>query len=109
MWDADGTCVKTLEGHTETVSALALGPDGTLYSGSVDDTIKVWNTDGTCVLTDHTNTVWALAVKADGTLYSGSWDRTIKVWEPQSVRGNLELLTHHWRCEKRITARFRGS
>jgi hypothetical protein len=42
VWNiADGTCVKTLEGHTDCVNASALAPDGTLYSASGDKTIKV--------------------------------------------------------------------
>ena len=46
----EGTCESTLKGHKNAVSALALGHDGTtLYSGSWDNTIKVWKmTEGTC-------------------------------------------------------------
>ena len=78
------TCVRTLTGHTGCVNVLALGPDGTLYSGSDDRTIKVWSTnDGVCVKTleGHTNWVCALAVAPDGTLYSALYDGTIKVWK----------------------------
>jgi WD40 repeat protein len=39
-----GTCVKTLEGHTGSVCSLALAPDGTLYSASCDNTVKKFST-----------------------------------------------------------------
>jgi WD40 repeat protein len=41
-------CLETLEGHTDWVRALALAPDGTLYSGSCDNTIKVWKDKEKC-------------------------------------------------------------
>ena len=46
------TCDKTLKSHTGCVIGLTVGPDGTLYSASSDNTIKVWNTsNGTSVKT----------------------------------------------------------
>ena len=67
---------ETLIGHTATVRALALGPDGTLYSVSDDGTIRVWNTTecryvNTLNLRMRWATVKALALAPDGTLYSG--------------------------------------
>jgi len=36
-------CLKTLEGHIETVWFVAFSPDGTkIISGSYDGTIKIW-------------------------------------------------------------------
>jgi WD40 repeat protein len=34
---------RVLRGHTNTVWALAIGPDGNMYSGSMDRTIRVWS------------------------------------------------------------------
>ena len=93
VWNADGTCVRTLKGHTKWGSALAVAPDGTLYWGSDDKTIKVWNTaDGKLLKTlkGHTDPVQSLALGPDGTLYSGSKDKTIKVWKPWVVECNLQ-------------------
>ena len=47
LWRMDGlgggSCVGTLKGHTYTVSALTLSPDGAmLYSGARGPTIKAW-------------------------------------------------------------------
>ena len=86
------TCERTLEGHRGYVLTLALGHDGTtLYSGSIDGTIKVWKLpEGTCerTLEGHMGSVWALALGHDGTtLYSGSDDRTIKGWKLPEGQG----------------------
>ena len=35
------SCLHVLEGHTESVSALAVGEGGVLYSGSRDKTVRV--------------------------------------------------------------------
>jgi WD40 repeat protein len=66
-----------------------VAPDGTLYSGSTDGTIKAWSTnDGVCVKTleGHTEWVSSLALTPDGTLYSGSHDWSIKVWKDKEKR-----------------------
>jgi WD40 repeat protein len=43
IWDTvNGNELKTLEGHTGTVKALAVLPDYTLASSSNDKTIKIW-------------------------------------------------------------------
>lgn len=58
----------------------AVGLDGKLYSGSRDETIRVWSgLNGTHIstLTGH---ICSLAVGTNGKLYSGSFDGTIRVW-----------------------------
>lgn len=41
--DKDGSLLQTLTGHTDCVWALVVGLDGTLYSGSDDNTVRVWS------------------------------------------------------------------
>ena len=41
-WDSL-KCVDTLRGHTDDVSCLAVLPDGSLASGSWDETVNLWN------------------------------------------------------------------
>ncbi|EFN54964.1 hypothetical protein CHLNCDRAFT_13365, partial [Chlorella variabilis] len=74
----------TLVGHTESVLSLALSPAGDLlFSGSYDQTIRVWRTtDWHClrVLKGHGGGVRALAVAPDGgMLYSAAADNTIRL------------------------------
>ena len=79
--------IRSLQGHTHIVIALAQLTDGTLASGSNDKTIKIWNPKtGVCIhtLQGHTDSVSALAQLIDGTLASGSNDQTIKIWNPKT-------------------------
>ena len=76
---------RVLSGHTGSVHALVLSPDGhRLYSGSGDKTVCVWSTEGGAALQTlqgHTKPVWALVLSPDGQRrYSGSGDSTVRVW-----------------------------
>ncbi|MFM6255198.1 MAG: WD40 repeat domain-containing protein, partial [Dolichospermum sp.] len=76
----------TLKGHSNSVNAIAVTPDGkTVISGSSDNTIKIWDLEtGEEKLTfkGHSSWVTAIAVTPDGkTVISGSWDNTIKIWD----------------------------
>jgi len=86
----EGTLLRTLEGHTSSVNAVALSADGqTIISGSDDKTVRVWSVEGTLLRTPegHTGYVRAVALSADGqTIISGSDDNTVRVW---SVEGTL--------------------
>jgi WD40 repeat protein len=82
--------VRTLEGHTEFVSCVAVTADGRqAISGSWDDTLKVWDLgSGKLVRTleGHTSTVNGVAVTAAGQVVSASGDKTLKVWDLGSGR-----------------------
>jgi WD40 repeat protein len=87
-----------LQGHTDGVSALAIGPNGTIYSGSFDHTVIAWSgVDRSYIRTlrGHTDTVTALAVDPDGTLYSGSSDCDIRVWSSEDGSHIRTLLAHN--------------
>ncbi|MBE9191712.1 NACHT domain-containing protein [Gloeocapsopsis crepidinum LEGE 06123] len=76
--------LKTLTGHADAVFAVIFSPDGTLFSASLDSTIKAWNiSQGTYLhLQGHQGGVWSIALSLDGTLLaSGSQDQTIKIWD----------------------------
>ncbi len=80
-----GPLLRTLEGHSHWVNAVALTPDGKqAISGSLDNTLKVWNlATGELVhtLERHSHSVNAVAVTPDGKqAISGSGDNTLKVW-----------------------------
>jgi WD40 repeat protein len=89
---------RELEGHNQGVCALAVGLDGKLYSGSEDETIRVWSgVDGTHLqaLEGNTGSVCALTVGFDGKkVYSGSEDKTIRVWSGTDGT-HLQTLVGH--------------
>jgi WD40 repeat protein len=91
----------TLSGHSSWVTSVVISPNGkTVVSGSLDDTIKIWNFHTGELLqtfTGHSKAVNTLAISPDGQLLiSGSDDRTIKIWNLYA--GNLlRTLTDHTR------------
>ena len=73
-------------GHTGSVNALALSPDGRfLVSGSEDVTLKIWDTATGNVLrtlSGHDQPVLAAAISPDGRqVASGGADPTVRVWD----------------------------
>ena len=79
------SCAATLQGHEDSVTSLAVTPDGSLLaSGSEDNTIRLWHLpDGECAATLRGPGlfVYSLAVTPDGSLLaSGSWGGTIRLW-----------------------------
>ncbi|WP_438023449.1 effector-associated domain EAD1-containing protein [Sorangium sp. So ce233] len=87
--------VRTLAGHTRSVWAVALLPDGlSAISASHDGTLKQWDISSGCelrTLAGHPAHVNGVAVTPDGRLaVSASEDATLKVW---SLATGHELRT----------------
>ncbi|KAG1818444.1 quinon protein alcohol dehydrogenase-like superfamily [Suillus subaureus] len=84
IWNAKtGVLVATLKGHTDLVVCLAWTPNGkTLISGSVDSSIRTWNTSNQiAVLDGHTESVYGIAISPNGhVLTSASRDKTARLW-----------------------------
>ncbi|MDQ3625292.1 MAG: pre-peptidase C-terminal domain-containing protein, partial [Verrucomicrobiota bacterium] len=83
---SDGTLVRKFEGHSDSVYALALSPDGQqLATGSYDQKIKLWSVAAgteSKTLRGHTGGVFGLSFRPDGkVLASASSDRTVKLWQ----------------------------
>ena len=84
--------ISILRGHTNGVESVAFSPDGkTLASGSLDDTIRLWNVaTGQLVgkpLIARSLGVNSVAFSPDGkTLASGGDDGTIRLWNPTTGR-----------------------
>ncbi len=77
--------IYTLSGHSDSVTTLAISPDGKiLVSGSYDKTIKLWNLITGKILKTlegHKAAVKSVALTPDGEiLASGSDDNTVKIW-----------------------------
>ncbi|MDY6783149.1 MAG: serine/threonine-protein kinase [Cyanobacteriota bacterium] len=110
IWDvASGEAISTLTGHGGAICSLAIGTpnswnlsqetaglNGTLASGSTDNTIKIWDLAAAKeqkTLHEHEDDVMALVYTPSGQLLiSGSRDRTIKIWnlKQSSVTHTLE-------------------
>ncbi|MDZ8055878.1 MAG: NB-ARC domain-containing protein [Aulosira sp. ZfuVER01] len=96
-----GFLVRTLVGHSNWVSAVALSPDGKyVISGSHDNTLKVWNWETGEQLqtfTGHSDWVHAVAFTLDGKyVISGSLDKTIKVWNWETGEKLRTLAGHSY-------------
>lgn len=86
-------------GHTNSVRAVAYSSDGSVIaSGSDDNTVRLWLTDGTrlAVLSGHSDTVRNVGFSSDeaGIIASASYDGTIRLWSVNSG-SILKTLTGH--------------
>jgi WD40 repeat protein len=90
---------RTLIGHTNWVSAVALTADGRqAVSGGEDRTLRVWDlTRGQCLATleGHRGPVRAVALAPDGRrAVSGSGDRMLRVWDLASGHCLMTIEAH---------------
>ena len=89
--------LRVLTGHTGTVEALAVAPDGS-WLASADATVRIWDPhtgQARHTLTGHTGTVAALAVAPDGAwLASASYDATVRIWDPHTGQARHTLTGH---------------
>jgi WD40 repeat protein/serine/threonine protein kinase len=95
-----GQCLRTLEDHTNTLTDLAMTPDGKfLLSAAWDHTIRIWkhpSLECQYVLTDHTDTVVGVAVSADSRLaLSGGHDNVLRLWDIQEGRCLCSVAEKH--------------
>jgi len=53
VWNlSDNSYIFALNGHTGSISCIKLSSDGSIFSGSEDKTVKIWNIQsGECLLT----------------------------------------------------------
>jgi WD40 repeat protein len=98
-----GQCLRTFEGHTNHVLAVAFSPDGRhALSGSWDGTFKLWDlSTGACLrtFTGHKDSVNSVAFSPDGRhVLSGGDDKTLKLWDVakgrclRTFKGHTDLV-----------------
>ena len=92
-------CSPTLEGHSSSVYSVAFSQDGKIVaSGSVDKTIRLWDTatgKSLQTLEGHSGYVFSVAFSQDGKMVaSGSYDKTIRLWDTATGK-SLQMLEGH--------------
>jgi WD40 repeat protein len=75
-----------LQGHTNAVYSVAFSPNGQrVVSGSRDNTLRLWDVNGTPIgqpFQGHTDAVLSVAFSPDGQrIVSGSWDNILRLWD----------------------------
>ncbi|KAL6882534.1 hypothetical protein ACP4OV_011224 [Aristida adscensionis] len=110
-------CLQSLPAHDDAVNAVAVAPDGTVYTGSADRRVRVWAPRPAseksrrarskkpayhlvATLSRHTAAVNAVAVGCGGqALYTGGNDRSVVVWEREDSASHMvavgALRGHH--------------
>jgi uncharacterized protein with WD repeat len=80
----------TLNGHTDFVHSVAFSPDGkTLASGSMDNTIKLWDVAtgrNIATLDEHTHLVYSVAFTSDGKILASGTRDGIKLWDVATAK-----------------------
>ncbi|MHC5597676.1 MAG: tetratricopeptide repeat protein [Nostoc sp.] len=86
LWNVQtGHCLRTFEGHTDSVISVSLSADNRFaLSGCADHTLKLWDVrTGRCLHTfeGHTDWVNSVFLSTDGRFaLSASRDKTLKLW-----------------------------
>lgn len=101
FWNIDtGLPVRSLTGHSDTVSSLTFDATGSrVASGSYDGAVRVWSMEGgeeIVVLSGHTGRVTTVAFSPDGDrLASGGYDKTVRVWNLRQPEAEPVVLSGH--------------
>lgn len=100
LWQIDGTLLRNLIGHRDTVLAVAIGgPQGKIVAtGGRDRTVRLWRRDKPnvppIVLTGHQGAVRDLAISPDGKqLLSAGEDNRVFLWDLAALVA-ADTLTH---------------
>ncbi|KAG8695958.1 POC1 centriolar protein A, partial [Ceratobasidium sp. 395] len=108
IWDAQtgDLLAQPLDSHSDQVISVAFCPNGRIVSGSMDDTIRIWEAvDGnkSGLLSKQSNTskghlgdVHSVVFSSNGrSVVSGSSDRTVGIWDAGTGEPVQEPLEGH--------------
>ena len=98
LWDVNtGETLRTLTGHTDTVSSISFSPNGSILATGSRDEIRFSdvNTGETLrTLTGHTHEVSSISFSPDGSmLATGSRDGAVLLWELTPFLPDPERIT----------------
>jgi WD40 repeat protein len=123
LWNLDsGQCLRTFEGHTQSVGAVATSPDGRhAISASNDTTLKLWDLDsGQCLATWQAAFPFHCCALSRGTIAAGTSgeilflklmppgrlvpETSATTWHPSHMllaiaRANGAVLVKQWHSE----------
>lgn len=89
---------RVLPCHQSAVYSLAFNADGTLLaSGSMDDTVRVWNTAdwSNTVALKHGTHIYGLAFSPDGSrLATACANNAIRIWDAKKWKETVDLRGH---------------
>ena len=98
VWDTNtGQLIQELSGHNNFVKCCDMSCDDVILSGSLDNSLKTWNLDGTCLRTfqGHSEFVWSCQFSNDGKFFaSGSADKTVRIWD-KNKSDAIKVLSEH--------------
>ncbi|MEH1823295.1 MAG: hypothetical protein V7L31_30185, partial [Nostoc sp.] len=94
-----GSLLLTLTGHSGSVTAVAVTPDGKrVISASTDKTLKLWNLEtgkNEQTFIGHTGSVTVVTVTPDGKrVISASTDKTLKLWNLETGEDERTFIGH---------------
>ena len=91
LWHPDGTLLNTLSGHNDSVTSLSFSPKGNrLVSGSVDNSILLWDLDGNLLQQfDAESVVTSVSFSPNGEMVAAATDTTVKLWQVDGTLRNI--------------------
>ncbi len=90
LWDLSDGLIRTLSGHSQSVTSAIFSPDGTkILTASYDTTARLWDLNGRIITTytGHTDVVMSAVFSPDGSkVLTASRDQTAALWDLEGNR-----------------------
>lgn len=99
LYRSDGTPVIKFAGHTDAIFSVNFSPTpGYILTGSVDGTVRLWDTESGKTLrtfVNHKDWVLSTAFSPDGKyVITGSYDKTARLWAASPMHDARTLYGH---------------